>query len=45
MNNNKELNLNDKEITKTPGQTENNFLSNKLRQEVELLVIEKTGKL
>ena len=42
---NKELNLNDREIAKTPEVISNNFTSSKLRQEIELMVIEKTGRL
>ena len=41
---NKEASLNDKVITKTPDQTDNDFILSKPRQEIELLVIKKTGK-
>ncbi|CAG8670115.1 3792_t:CDS:1, partial [Ambispora leptoticha] len=42
---NKEPNLNDKEITKTPEGIDNNFVPSKPRQEIEFSVIEKTGRL
>src|SRR3954469_18265183 len=42
---NKESNLNDKVITKTPEVIDNTFALGKPRQEIELLVIEKSGRL
>ncbi|CAG8654046.1 12391_t:CDS:1, partial [Racocetra persica] len=42
---NKEPNLNDKQLTKTPEELNNKFISNKPRSEVEFSVIEKTGRL
>lgn len=42
---NKESNLNDKEITKTPEVIDNTFAPSKPRQEIEFLVNEKSGRL
>jgi hypothetical protein len=42
---NKEINLNNKEITKIPKAKDSNFVLSKSRQEIEFLVIEKTGRL
>ena len=42
---NKEPNLDKKEITKTPEIIGNNLTSSKPRQEIEFIVIEKTGRL
>jgi hypothetical protein len=42
---NKEPNLNDKEITNSSEVIDNTFASNKPRQEIEFLVIEKSGRL
>ena len=42
---NKESNLNDKEITKSSEVIGNNFALGKPRQEIEFIVIEKTGRL
>jgi hypothetical protein len=42
---NKEPNLSDKEIIKSPEIIDNNFALSKPRSEIEFLVIEKTGKL